>query len=99
MIFRNNTVVGSHWGCLFRDLSSSAAGSGYQIDHNVFTNTAEGSDISTEGRAGGWGAYDYNVSEDGSASGSHSVRNWAPSWSDTTSYTPLGLPFVAGYHP
>jgi hypothetical protein len=99
MVFRNNTVVGSHWGCLFRDLASSAAGSGYQVDHNVFTNTAEGSDISTEGRAGSWGTYDYNVSEDGSASGSHSVRNWSPSWADTTSYTPLGLPFAAGYRP
>jgi len=99
MVFRNNTVVGSHWGCLFRDLSSSAAGSGYQIDHNIFTNTAEGSDISTEGRAGSWGTYDYNVSEDGSAGGSHSVRNWSPSWSDTTNYTPLGLPFAAGYRP
>ncbi len=99
MIFRNNTVVGSHWGCLFRDLASSSAGSGYQIDHNIFTNTAEGSDISTEGRAGSWGTYDYNVSEDGSAGGTHSVRNWSPSWSDTTSYTPLGLPFAAGYRP
>jgi Bacterial TSP3 repeat/Right handed beta helix region len=99
MVFRNNTVVGSHWGCLFRDLSSSSAGSGYQIDHNIFTNTAEGSDISTEGRAGSWGTYDYNVSEDGSASGSHSVRNWSPSWSDTSSYIPLGLPFTAGYRP
>ena len=97
MVFRNNTVVGSHWGCLFRDLSSSGAGSGYQIDHNIFTNTAEGSDISTEGRAGGWGTYDYNVSEDGSASGSHSVRNWSPSWANTTSYAPQGLPFAAGY--
>jgi hypothetical protein len=99
MIFRNNTVVGSHWGCLFRDLASSSAGSGYQIDHNIFTNTAEGSDISTEGRAGSWGTYDYNVSEDGSAGGSHSVRNWSPSWADTTNYTPLGLPFAAGYRP
>jgi hypothetical protein len=99
LVFRGNTVVGSHWGCLFRDLASSPAGSGYQIDHNVFTNTAEGSDVSTEGRAGSWGAYDYNVSEDGSASGSHSVRNWSPSWSDTTSYNPLGLPFAAGYRP
>ena len=99
MVFRNNTVVGSHWGCLFRDLASSAAGSGYQIDHNVFTNTAEGSDISTEGRAGSWGTYDYNVSEDGSANGSHSVRNWSPSWSDASNYIPLGLPFTAGYRP
>ncbi len=99
LIFRDNTVVGSHWGCLFRDLASSAPGSGYQIDHNIFTNTAEGSDVSTEGRAANWGTYDYNVSEDGSASGAHSVRNWSPSWSDTTSYIPLGLPFAAGYRP
>ncbi len=99
MIFRNNTIVGSHWGCLFRDLSSSGAGSGYLVDHNIFTDTAEGSDISTEGRAAGWGTYDYNVSSDNSASGSHSVRNWSPSWVDTTNYTPLGLPFAAGYRP
>jgi hypothetical protein len=99
MIFRNNTVVGSHWGCLFRDYSSSAAGSGYQIDHNIFAETEASVDISTEGRAGSWGTYDYNVSEDGSASGSHSVRNWSPSWSDTTNYTPLGLSFSAGYRP
>jgi Right handed beta helix region/Bacterial TSP3 repeat len=99
MIFRNNTIVGSHWGCLFRDLATSSAGSGYQVDHNIFVGTAEGSDISTEGRAGGWGTYDYNVSEDGSASGSHSVRNWKPSWVDTSSYTPLGLSLTAGYRP
>jgi len=99
MVFRNNTIVGSHWGCLFRDYSSSAAGSGYQIDHNVFAETEASVDVSTEGRAGSWGTYDYNVSEDGSASGSHSVRNWSPSWSDTTNYVPLGLPFAAGYRP
>ncbi len=99
MIFRDNTVVGSHWGCLFRDLASSAAGSGYQVDHNIFTNTAEGSDVSTEGRAASWGSYDYNVSEDGSAGGSHSVRNWSPSWLDTTNYVPQGLAFSAGYRP
>jgi hypothetical protein len=99
MIFRNNTVVGSHWGCLFRDLASSAAGSGYQIDHNVFVGTEENSDVSTEGRAGSWGVYDWNVSQDGSASGANSVRNWKPSWTNTTDYTPVGLPFTAGYRP
>jgi hypothetical protein len=99
LIFRNNTIVRSHWGCLFRDYSSSAAGSGYQIDHNVFAETEASVDVSTEGRAGSWGTYDYNVSEDGSAGGSHSVRNWSPSWSDTTNYGPLGLPFAAGYRP
>jgi hypothetical protein len=99
MIFRNNTVVGSHWGCLFRDLASRGAGSGYQIDHNVFADTEASVDVSTEGRAGSWGTYDYNVSSDNSAGGSHSVRNWSPSWSDTTNYGPLGLPFAAGYRP
>jgi hypothetical protein len=99
LIFRNNTIVRSHWGCLFRDLASSGAGSGYQVDHNVFAETEASVDISTEGRAGSWGTYDYNVSEDGSAGGSHSVRNWSPSWSDTTNYGPLGLPFAAGYRP
>ncbi len=99
MVFRNNTIVDSHWGCLFRDLATSSAGSGYQIDHNIFVGTAEGSDISTEGRAAGWGTYDYNVSEDGSASGSHSLRNWKPSWVNTTDYTPVGLSFTAGYRP
>jgi len=99
LVFRNNTIVGSHWGCLFRDLSSSSAGSGYQVDHNIFVGTQEGSDISTEGRASGWGTYDYNVSEDGSASGSHSVKNWAPSWVDTTSYVPKNLSIAAGYRP
>ena len=99
LVFRNNTIVGSHWGCLFRDLASSAAGSGYQVDHNVFTNTAEGSDVSTEGRAASWGTYDYNVSSDGSASGAHSVKNWKPTWNNATDYTPVGLAFTAGYRP
>jgi hypothetical protein len=99
LIFRGNTVVGSHWGCLFRDLASSSAGSGYQVDHNIFAGTEASVDVSTEGRAGNWGTYDYNVSSDNSAGGSHSVRNWSPSWSDTTNYTPLGLPFAAGYRP
>jgi hypothetical protein len=99
LVFRSNTIIGSHWGCLFRDLASSAAGSGYQVDHNIFVGTDEGGDISTEGRAGSWGAYDWNVSEDGSASGANSVRNWKPSWVNTTSYQPVGLPFVAGYRP
>jgi len=99
LIFRKNTVVGSHWGCLFRDLASSSAGSGYQVDHNVFAETEASVDVSTEGRAGGWGTYDYNVSSDNSAGGSHSVRNWSPSWSDTTNYSPLGLPFASGFSP
>jgi len=99
LIFRDNTVVGSHWGCLFRDLATAAPGSDYEIDHNVFAETEASLDISEEGRADTWGTYDYNVSTDSSAEGAHSVRNWAPLWLDTTDYTPLGLPFAAGYRP
>jgi hypothetical protein len=99
LIFRNNTIVGSHWGCLFRDLAGRSAGSGYQVDHNIFVDTEASTDIATEGRASGWGTYNYNVSGDSSASGSNSVRNWSPSWSDSVSYAPLGLPFAAGYRP
>jgi hypothetical protein len=99
LTFRNNTIVGSHWGCLFRDTASASPGSNYQVDHNVFVGTESGSDISTEGRASSWGAYDYNVSGDGSASGSHSIRNWKPSWSDATNFVPAGLSFTAGYRP
>jgi hypothetical protein len=99
LVFRDNTIVGSHWGCLFRDLASSPAGSGYLIDHNVFADTEASVDVSSEGRADEWGTYDYNVSSDGSASGAHSVRNWTPSWGDPTNYVPAGLPFTAGYRP
>ncbi len=99
LIFRNNTIIGSHWGCLFRDLATSAPGSGYEVDHNIFAGTEASVDVSTEGRAGDWGTYDYNVSSDDSAEGSHSVRNWSPSWTDTTDYGPIGLPFEAGFRP
>ncbi len=99
LIFRGNTIVGSHWGCLFRDLASSPPGSGYEVDHNVFAETEASVDVSEEGRAGDWGTYDYNVSSDNSAEGLHSVRNWSPSWLDTINYSPLGLPFAAGFSP
>jgi hypothetical protein len=99
LIFRGNTIVGSHWGCLFRDLATSSRGSEYEVDHNVFAGTEASVDVSTEGRADQWGVYDYNVSSDASAKGSHSVRNWKPLWVDTLSYVPLGISFAAGYRP
>jgi hypothetical protein len=101
LVFRNNTIIGSRWGCLFRDMpppaGSSGPGSAYQVDHNIFVGTTDNADLSTEGRAGSWGTYDYNVSSDGSASGPHSVRNWNPSWASTVSYLPAGLSITAGY--
>jgi len=97
LIFRDNTVVGSHWGCLFRDLESAPPGSDYEVERNVFAETQEGAGISTEGRAGEWGTYDYNVSSDGSARGPHSLRHWKPSWTNPTSFEAQRLPFTAGY--
>ncbi|HUC07031.1 MAG TPA: hypothetical protein VMR96_02995, partial [Solirubrobacterales bacterium] len=97
LVFAHNTIVGSRWGCLFRDEASSPAGSRYRVHHNVFAETRDGGDVSTEGRADGWGLYDYNVSSDSSAGGPHSLRRWSPRWQGTTTYAPLGLPFAAGY--
>jgi Right handed beta helix region len=97
LVFRRNTIVGSRWGCLFRDEASSPPGSGYRIENNVFADTRDGGDVSTEGRAASWGTYDYNVSSDSSAAGPHSLRRWSPRWSGTATYAPLGLPFAAGY--
>jgi nitrous oxidase accessory protein NosD len=97
LTFRDNTILGSHWGCLFRDLASAPPGSDYRVEHNVFADTEEGPDIGTEGRADEWGNYDYNVSSDGSARGPHSLRHWKPSWSGPTTLEAQRLPFTAGY--
>jgi parallel beta helix pectate lyase-like protein len=97
LVFSHNTIVGSRWGCLFRDEASGPPGSRYRVENNVFAETRDGGDVSTEGRADGWGTYDYNVSSDNSAGGSHSLRRWSPRWAGTVTYAPLGLPFSAGY--
>jgi hypothetical protein len=97
LVFSHNTIVGSRWGCLFRDEASSPPGSGYSVENNVFAETRDGGDVSTEGRAHDWGTYDYNVSSDSSAGGAHSLRRWSPRWSGVAAYQPLGLPFAAGY--
>lgn len=99
LVFSHNTVVRSHWGCILRDEPGYPGGSGYRINHNIFAETEEGSDFSTEGGAGGWGAYDYNVSSDGAANGPHSVPRWKPAWVNRVNYRPRGLPFPAGYRP
>ncbi len=97
LVFRLNTIVGSRWGCLFRDEPDLPAGSGYEIERNIFASTLEGADMGLEGRAGDWGQMDYNVSSDTSAPGPHSVHEWTPAWVNEIDYRPLGLPFAAGY--
>jgi hypothetical protein len=99
LVFRRNTIVGSRWGCLFRDDRSLPPGSGYRVLRNIFAATRDGADVSTEGRAASWGVYDRNVSSDGSAAGRHSLRNWHPAWRNQVYFPPLQLPFSAGYRP
>ena len=96
-VFRDNTIVDSHWGCLFQYRTTEPAGSGYEVNHNIFVGTEDNPGISTESGVSHWGTFDYNVSDDGSADEPHSVPNWHPEWVDTTSYSPKGLPFAAGY--
>ncbi len=112
LTLKSNTVLGT-WGCLVRDAASRSGGSNYQVDHNIFANSVAGhTGLAVEGRAASWGTYDYNVSDDGSVAGSHSIQNWNPSWQNTAwsptaqqSATPTGyyqppasnLPFAAGY--
>jgi hypothetical protein len=97
LVFSHNTIVGSRWGCLFRDEASDPPGGGYRVENNVFADTEDGGDVSTEGRAADWGTYDYNVSSDSSARGPHSLRRWSPRWQGIGTYAPVGLPFAAGY--
>jgi hypothetical protein len=98
LVFRFNTIVGSRWGCLFRDEASEPPGGGYRVERNIFVKTREGPGIATEGRAGSWGTYQENVSDDGSARGPHSIRRWKPRFRNRAGYWPLGLPYMAGYH-
>jgi hypothetical protein len=97
LVFRHNTIVGSRWGCLFRDLASAPPGSRYRVERNIFVKTHEAADIATEGRARSWGTYDFNVSSDSSAKGPHSKRRWSPRWARNSEFAPLGLPISAGY--
>jgi hypothetical protein len=97
--FRDNTVVGSRFGCVFRRDDRYPPGSGYRVEGNVVAETAAGSDFGVENGVENWGTFDANVSSDDSATGPHSVRNWQPRWGNTVDYPPLGLPISAGFKP
>lgn len=105
LVYRYNTHIEeaesslANQGALFRD-GGGTAGANYQVDHNIFVKLrGSGTAIGTEGRAGTWGVYDYNVSNDSSAIGTGSIRNWTPNWVNTTAYQAVGLPIDAGYKP
>lgn len=98
LTFTYNTFVGSTWGVIFRaDDPDAGRGQGYVVEHNIFGSTSGGTPDVSEYRA--FGIYDYNVSQDGSASGPHSVRHWRARWSGKPGSQPRCLTFAAGYHP
>lgn len=99
LVFRDNTVVGSRFGSVFRRDSRFPPGSRYDVEHNVFAETSAGNDLGVENGVQAWGTFDYNVSSDDSAAGPNSVRNWKPRWGNEEDYPPLGLPIPAGFKP
>jgi hypothetical protein len=97
LVFTHNTFIGSHWGVLFRaDDPNAGPGRGYRVQYNIFGKTSSSSPAVSE--TPNFGTFDYNVSQDGSASGPHSLRHWHPRWAAAAGYEPLCLPFQAGYH-
>ncbi|HTR73915.1 MAG TPA: right-handed parallel beta-helix repeat-containing protein [Solirubrobacterales bacterium] len=99
LVFRDNTVVGSRFGSVFRRDPRFPPGSGYEVEGNVFAETAVGDDLGVEDGVEGWGSFDRDVTSDGSALGAGSVRDWQPRWADEIDYLPLGLPIPAGFRP
>ena len=112
--FSNNTVVNSYWGNLLTISQVSqdypaGTGTGYTVQQNLVTNTSDNSDMSYQECQSSC-VVGQNVTDDGSAPGSGSVRNWTPTW-QTTSWTPAqpwtavpagyyqpaGLSITAGY--
>ena len=96
----NNTVVGSKWGTAFLT-EHCGAGSNYTMTHNIdVEDTGSGSDFNF-GSCTGTCLFDYNVSQDTSASAygaSHYLNNWSPSWT-TSAWSPVTEPTVpVGYY-
>ena len=100
--FAHNTVVDSHWGVYFRQAEpprDSSYGDNYDVVDNIFVGNTGGTPDVTEKGCSSACTFDYNVSGDRSATGPHSVDNWAAHWSEAPPllYQPLGLPIEAGY--
>jgi hypothetical protein len=100
LTFSYNTFIGNGYGVLFRDADSSDPGavcSNYNVSHNIFTSpTVSGTAVNAQPNSAACGGFDYNVSQDPSATGRNSIVNWTPKWADTTWYQELGLPFQSG---
>lgn len=97
--FEHNTIVRSHWGVFFRhaETADETLGDDYTVTNNIIVeNTGNTANIVEEGCTTSC-EFDYNVTSDTSATGSHSVTDWTPSWHGE--FLPLGLSFDAGYSP
>jgi Right handed beta helix region len=100
LTFTNNTSVGSEYGIWLDRSDTCGPGTNYDIERNISVENIGHSPDFALGECTGTCIYDYNVSQDGSASGSgsqHNLINWKPSFIDTSSYEANGLPFFAGY--
>ena len=92
MTFEHNTIVEpSSTGANFRaegtGVSECHAGERYRVEHNLLT-LAPGANqplLSVhEGACEAACEVDYNVTQDSSATGAHSIEDWAPAWETTT---------------
>jgi hypothetical protein len=107
---KNNTVVGSEYGTALLT-EHCGAGSNYTMTHNIdVEDKGNGNDFNF-GACTGTCTFDYNVSQDKSASylGSTHVTEWVPRWTTgvwspatepsmpTGFYVPIGLSVEAGY--
>jgi hypothetical protein len=105
---KNNTVVGSEYGTALLT-EHCGAGSNYTMTHNIdVEDKGPGPELSF-GECSEACLFDYNVSQDISASSTYSVVDWAPKWLTTSwdsaseptppsgFYVPTGLSIEAGY--
>jgi len=108
---KNNTVVGSEWGTALLT-EHCGAGSNYTMSHNIdVQDQGNGNDFNF-GECTGSCLFDYDISEDTSASesgSSHHLTGWTPKWGTTSwnpatepqppsgYYIPTSTPFEAGY--
>jgi hypothetical protein len=113
----HNTVVGSTYGTIVYKNEACGNGTNYNVTDNIDVQNngnGGGSPDMSMGDCGGANClFDYNVSEDSTASQApgttHYVVNWTPAWQTTSwnpatepsppagYYIPTGLPFPAGY--
>ena len=105
LTYSHNTVVGGEYGTWLDRSDTCGPGSNLAAEHNIAVATqSKGSPQRLIiGACTGSCAVDYNVTDDNSAQGPHSLTGWTPRWQSTSYgnagyYIPTpGLPNPAGY--